>query len=148
MNRAALAVCVLALVALPAAFAGLGERVDSIERTRSATRGQSKAIKHDKFITYVVQSGEMTVKQFAADDGTIFAVSWQGPDRPDVPDLLGRYFGEYEASVSRPRFGRRAPSIAKTPGLDVVNAGRPGHFRGRAIALPLMPEGVRAEDLR
>jgi hypothetical protein len=37
-----------------------------------------------------------SVREYADAGGTVFAVAWDGPTKPDLNQLPGQYFAEYE----------------------------------------------------
>jgi hypothetical protein len=87
------------------------------------------------------------VREFVNGTGTVFAVSWRGPFKPDLQALLGRYFATY---TDAPRSaGSNRSRLAIDQSNLVVRAG--GHqraFAGLAYVPQLMPVGVRAADLQ
>jgi Protein of unknown function (DUF2844) len=91
----------------------------------------------------------IVVKEYAA-SGTVFAVAWQGPWRPDMRQLLGSYFDQYEQALeaqSNNRPGRR-PVHIQLPGLVVRMAGHPRSFTGQAYVPDMLPQGMSGEEIR
>ena len=60
----------------------------------------------------------------------VFAVSWQGPDLPDLQQILGRYFDTYVNALNS-RDGVSGPGTVALPGLVVQSA---GHMRAFSAA--------------
>jgi hypothetical protein len=50
------------------------------------------------------------VREYLGNDGKVFAVSWQGPFRPNLRQLLGAYYDTYmkAARAARPRPGQHS----------------------------------------
>lgn len=86
------------------------------------------------------------MREFVAPSGTVFAVAWQGPTRPDLRQALGQYFDAYATAPRSKLQDRRHVQIQR--GDLVVQGG--GHMRalsGRAYLLSAIPSGVNIGDL-
>ena len=89
------------------------------------------------------------VRQYASPSGNIFAVTWEGPTLPDLKQLLGRYFEDFQkAAQSQNRAGVHGPLIIQLPGLVVELGGHMRSFRGRAYLPDQMPPQVRNQEIR
>ncbi len=87
------------------------------------------------------------VRQFAAADGRVFAVTWSGPAMPDLRQLLGTYFGDYAGT--REATGRgHAQRNLENADLVVQSGGRTRAFSGRAYLPSKLPTGVVINDIR
>jgi len=64
--------------------------------------------------------------------------------------LLSSYFAQYEQALqaSSPGPAGRRPLLIEQPGLVVQSGGHSRSFSGRAYIPQMMPQGVRAEDIR
>jgi hypothetical protein len=86
------------------------------------------------------------VRQYVA-NGTVFAVSWQGPSMPDLRRLLGdSYFTQYRQAAPASRSGRGHLHV-QDPGLVVQSSGHMRAFSGKAYVPQLLPRGVDLEQL-
>ena len=87
------------------------------------------------------------VREYAAATGKIFAVTWSGPNVPDLRQLLGASFDAYAAPEAA---GPRAHSHrAVTRGdLVVQSSGRMRAFSGKAYLASLVPTGVTIDALQ
>src|SRR5271155_1329688 len=86
------------------------------------------------------------LREFAAPNGNVFAVAWQGPTRPDLRQALGPYFDAFGAAPRSKFSDRRHVQIEQ--GDLVVQSG--GHMRalsGRAYLKSAIPSGVNLGDL-
>jgi hypothetical protein len=129
------------------ASATLGEPESSV----AAEPQQNKAsIKSSDLGTYRVHLSQLpwgtVLREYAAPNGEVFAVTWRGPFVPNLKQLLGRYFDEYAAAASARRSDHRHVDVRRSD--LVVQAG--GHMRamiGRAYLPQAVPSGVSVGDL-
>lgn len=147
---AAALVAVLAQ-AMPAQ-AALGGKAASVEADRTRLRATASRAPGVGFTdTGLSADGGMTIHEFTADDGTVFAVAWRGPRRPDLKQLFGAaYFARFQAD-NPPRTGhvymRRA--LASTHSDFVVRTGGySGAQWGYAYLPARIPAGFDARNLQ
>src|SRR3954470_14512470 len=102
---------VLAWLLLPAsAFASLGGTVASVDTDR--VRTQSALVRIQQASGYSVH--EMlsptgtTIREYYGANGVVFGVSWDGEFPPDLRQLLGNYFEQYQNDVRATRRVRKA----------------------------------------
>ncbi len=92
----------------------------------------------------------IAVREYAS-GGTVFGVAWDGPAPPDMQQLLGSYFDSYmqarEQQAQNGAPGRR-PVNVELPGLVVHISGYALHFHGQAFVPDMVPQGVKAEEIR
>lgn len=87
-----------------------------------------------------------SMREFVAPSGRVFAISWQGPIRPDLRQALGQYFEPF-VSAPRAKFADRR-HLQIQQGDLVVQMG--GHMRalfGRAYLVSAIPSGISIGDL-
>jgi hypothetical protein len=89
----------------------------------------------------------ITVREYVLPNNIVFAVTWQGPVRPDMRALLGSYFPNY-VSAGEERLRGTGALIQSNGDLQIESAGRPGHFLGMAYLPRLMPADLRANNLQ
>jgi len=92
----------------------------------------------------------VTVNEYIASDGTVFAVSWRGRTPPDVPALLGTYFKQYQDaanSASPTMYGLHHSSVSG-PDVVVQTAGHMGDMWGRAYLPAMLPPGVDESEIK
>jgi Protein of unknown function (DUF2844) len=94
-----------------------------------------------------VDADDVTVREYTLPDNIVFAVTWQGPVRPDMSALLGSYFQRF-VSASEGRAHGTGPMIDRSGDLVIQSAGRPGYFSGKAYVPRLVPANVSADDLQ
>lgn len=144
-------VIVLALAAAAPARAALGRGGASVEADRAhmaARRALSAGAAHT-VNALTLPNGEGTIREFTRADGTVFAVSWQGPGRPDLRQLLGDHFDAYQAVAASPARRRmRAPVGVTSDALVVHSGGHPGAFFGFAYLPGALPDSFSLRDLQ
>jgi hypothetical protein len=87
------------------------------------------------------------LREYVSNTGSVFAVSWVSPMRPDLKQLMGSYFEQYSQAIQA-KVRRRGPVIVHSPGLVVESAGHMRGFVGHAYIPSLLPEGVTANDIQ
>ena len=133
------ALCVaIALLALPASVsATLGRDASSVDADRVRMQGALLRIsRDDAYTVHEMQSSSGTaVREYVSSTGTVFAVAWQGPWLPDLRQLLGPYFDDYQRALQTASAGRKArgPLTIALPDLTVQITGHPRAFSGRAF---------------
>lgn len=149
----ALGAILLAKGAWLPATAALGDTVASVQADRVSLKGQLRVRSEPGFSVQEITAANRTVvREFLSPGGVVFAVSWSGPDMPDLRQTLGTYFAPFQTAVKSQRTahlhrGGHNHLEIRTPGL-VVRAG--GHMRqyfGIAYVPSLLPPNVSVSDL-
>ena len=151
----ALIVCALVGGALPAS-AGLGGNQNSIQSDASALGGKMSEQRGSLdsepagglvVMSFVTGNG-VTVREYSAPSGPVFAVAWEGRRPPDLRVLLGSYYAEYVAAAAahkRPMGLHRA--VIAGPNSVFFLSGHMGRPVGGAYAPGLAPAGVDPKAL-
>ncbi len=145
------AVGALSLLSAFPAHAVLGGNYNSVETDRLHMAAQVKTSAAASFSIHLLTLANGTrVREFTRGDGTVFAVDWHGPGRPDLRQLLGTYFDTMQADNAIPVGRRRTRQPLAVSRTDFVlrTAGHPGAFQGVAILPKLAPAGFSATDLK
>ena len=112
MPRLISVLCVaLVILALPASVsATLGRDASSVDADRVRMQGALLRIaRDDAYTVHEMQSSSGTaVREYVSSTGTVFAVAWQGPWLPDLRQLLGPYFDDYQRALQAEPGKRRA----------------------------------------
>ena len=152
-----IATCAVVLLAQPGAQAGLGRPLSAASEDgtvaapaqRLAARAKSSAAQAAAAIqSQTVQTPRgVTVTEYADAAGTVFAVTWRGPFKPDLQQLLGAYFQPYVGGRSRAGAGLTTSSVH---GQDIVvhSNGRMRNFYGVAWVPSLVPAGFDVSGLQ
>ncbi len=132
--------------------AELGGIEENIEHEGRAMNMVHKKSTMEQYSVHELSKPTGTIKEFALPSGQVFAVSWRGMSRPDFELLFGSYYSEYagaeqRSKASRNQHGRQSVTVES----QHVRVSRGGHMRdihGQAVIKALLPDGVKAEDLR
>lgn len=129
------------------AQARLGEKVVVPPKAPSALQSKAMAA---LFSVRESSPNGVLVKEYISNDGVVFAVSWRGVAEPNLADLLGDYFPEYDqAAEHQLPVQRRGRTAQITASQIVVNKfGHMRDIRGLAYVPSLVPEGVNVGELQ
>src|SRR5882724_10726947 len=103
----AVAICLL----LPAtAFASLGGTVTSVETDRVQMKAALVGItQRGAYTVHTIQSPTgTTIREYYGTDGVIFGVAWEGTWQPDLRQLFGMYFDQYQGALQAAHQARRS----------------------------------------
>lgn len=144
------AACAFALPSL--GHATLGEPLGSVRNDSARMRAAGvPALARSGYTVHEYQTPSgATVREFAAADGTVFAVAWQGPTLPDITHLLGKYFDQYKGAMDARggTTGSRRRASLRQDDLVVQSYGHVGAFYGKAYLPQLLPQGVSPDQLQ
>ncbi len=143
---------VLLMLALPSrASAALGGTVATVDADRVHVQGAlMRMVTTNGYALHEIRAATGTmVREYVNSSGTVFAVAWDGPWLPDLRQVLGDHFNQYQAAIraQRARTARGVASINQ-PGLVVQMSGHARAFTGRAYIPTMLPQGVRLEAIR
>lgn len=150
--QAAIALSLLiASVSVPA-HATLGGKASTIENDRIRMVGRKSAQTVQGEVTsheVTLENGTVT-RQLTRADGTVFAVSWQGPVRPNLNQLFGTsYFQRFQSDNAPAGRIRMRRALASTHSDFVVRTGgHAGAFWGFAFLPEVAPVGFSAQSLQ
>ena len=143
---------VLALALPAAASASLGGTVATVEADRVQMKGALVRIaRSDAYTVHeTLTPTGTTIREYYSSNGVVFGVAWDGEWPPDMRQLFGSYFEQYQRSVQAiRRIGRSRGRLAiSDAGLVVNSVGHARSFSGIAYAPALMPAGVSADVIR
>ncbi len=138
----------MVLLGVQPSWAALGEPLDSVAQDQQKLHGQLRSSAGDGYSVHEITAENGTVvRQFASPSGMVFGVSWRGPFLPDLSQLLGPYFLEYQRAA-RPTVRRHGPTVVRTDRLVVETGGHVRALRGRAWVPGLMPPAVTEQVVR
>ena len=140
--KTACAITLLLLFGAHPAWAVLGQPLQSVTDDQQRLHGELRAVSHEGYTVHEISSaGGMVVKEYVSPGGMVFGVSWQGPAMPNLPNLLGSYFPQFQqAAQSSPH--RRGPVALHTDQVVVESGGHMRAFRGRAYVPSLIPSAI------
>jgi hypothetical protein len=145
LRAVSLAATLLALAAAAPAAAALGEPLASIQADGQRMKAAAPRIQAASAYTMheLQDPNGGRVREYVSSAGVVFALSWSGPFKPDLGQLLGRYFVTYAGTARSPGSDRNHLAL-DTDTLVVRAGGRQRGFSGRAWAPALVPVGVDA----
>ncbi len=143
--RIALAVFFGLVLGEAPAWAVLGEYEASVSLDQQILRGERRSIARPGYNLHEITSPNgITVNEYASPAGLVFGVSWRGPTMPNLQQLLGSYYVQFQ-QASRSRARRRGPLVVRTEKLVVESGGHMRSFHGRAYAPGLLPNNIRPD---
>jgi hypothetical protein len=134
------------------ASASLGDNASSVDRDRVHMQGALlRIVRADTHIVHEIRAASgTTVREYLTTTGTVFAVAWQGPWLPDMRQVLGTHFDQYQRAIqsgARTRKSRGSIVIDESD-LVVQMSGHQRSFSGRAYVPALVPLGLRPDSIR
>jgi hypothetical protein len=130
------------------AFATLGGDAGTTQVDQARLKAALRVTPGEKFAVHemTLPSGT-TVREFVSPQGQVFAVSWKGPFKPDLRQLMGDYFDRYVQATPTARGGHGASRVAQSD-LVVQSMGHMRAFSGHAFLPGMLPAGVAESDLQ
>jgi len=137
-----------AAVATPA-FAALGGDSTTVQADVARMKGVLRIASSAAFTVHEIttESG-VVVREYVSPDDKVFAVSWRGPLIPDLRQMLGGYYGQFQQAANAPHLGGHRHLTIREPGLVVQSSGRMRAFFGRAWAPDLVPQNFSVDDIK
>jgi hypothetical protein len=130
------------------ALAALGGDAASVDLDHVRMKAQRRVLASENYSIQEMQlSSGTTVREYLSPAGKVFAVTWTGPQMPDLEQLFGAHFTTYRNAAKGMRKGHRRQTIEEA-GLVVQSGGHMRGFVGRAYLPQLVPEGVPVDELR
>jgi hypothetical protein len=119
--------------AVSPALAGLGGKGASVEADRQHFKARmNRSAVAAGYTTQDLTTDDGTVtREYISSKGTVFAVSWTGPARPDLKQLFGPYYDRFQAENTKRGPGRR-PLRADQLDFIMRSGGHSGDFWGFA----------------
>ncbi len=146
---AGVATIALSLSAVPAQ-AGLGQARASVDSDVSRFKARLKSTATGTYTeSDLTSDGGAVTREFTNGAGTVFAVAWSGPVRPDLKTLFGDYFPRFQAdNATNGRFRRHKPLHSDDLDFIVRTGGHPGAVWGYAYLPQQVPQGFSIEGLQ
>ena len=85
------------------------------------------------------------IKQFVSND-KVFAIVWQGESTPNLTQLLGKYFHDYESATPKYK-SQTLQSIEEQDFIAYFGNAR-GRYYGKALIPSLMPNGLNYTSIK
>ncbi|HKC16779.1 MAG TPA: DUF2844 domain-containing protein [Steroidobacteraceae bacterium] len=134
--------------AAPPAMAALGDTAASVSGDSARLRASLRVVGGASYSVHELTTVEGTaIREFVTPAGSVFAVAWRGPFKPDLRLLLGAYFDLY-VSAPRSAGSTRTQLAIDQPALAVRAGGHMRAFAGVAWVPALVPAGVSPGELQ
>lgn len=151
MQRISTILLIGILAAAPlSAFAALGGNADSITTDKTQLRAQLRAEASNGYNVHTLQTeAAINVREYISMQGKVFAVAWDGPNLPDLTQLLGEYFPAFRAAMAKRRsHGIRGPVALQQDDFVIESNGHMRAYFGRAYVPSLVPPQVSFEEIQ
>ena len=136
-------------VAASPAFAALGGDVASVQADQAHINASHYVSQTNGYAVHELHSPTgSVVREFVSSSGKVFAIAWQAPSPPDLRQLLGPYFDEFQKAAALNHKPGRAPLVVQHSGLVVQLGGHLRSFTGRAYLPDQLPSGMQTEEIR
>lgn len=151
------------MFATPIAFAELGgaptlapsQRIDAVSRKAAAAEATGAAARTESAAGWstreTTSDDGMVQREYLTADGTVFAVAWRGPRRPELSVLLGTRYARQMADNARAQRQLGRGSHATTSQADqtfAVHASSHQRLSAGVAWLPrMLPAGVDPDSL-
>ncbi len=143
-----LSVFVVLLLASSSGWAVLGEYENSVATDQQRMHAQLREMSGQGYsIKQLSSLNGKVVREYVSPKGMVFGISWQSPTMPDLRQLLGSYFAQFQ-QAARSRRQRGGPLVIRTKDFVLVSGGHMRAFHGVAYVPSLVPANVSAEVVR
>ena len=132
-------------------WAGLGQTSASIDQDHQVFQAKTRTQKMQTYYTvYELKRDGLTLKEFEDKNGKIFALSWVGISHPDLSNLLGEYFYDYQNALVqvRPTPGHRRFGKFQGKNIVIEKSGLMGQSHGRAYLPQAIPKNVSLDEIQ
>ena len=138
----------LAAVLPLAAHATLGEQESTVMAEAQQAQATVKSTDHASYRVHEMQLPSGTLlREFATTDGTVFAVAWNGPSRPDLRQAMGKYFDVYLNAAAAAQHRPRTRLQIRQDQFAMDMGGHMRAFTGRAYLPQAIPAGTAVEEI-
>jgi Protein of unknown function (DUF2844) len=139
---------VLTVAVATPAFAALGGDSTTVQADVARMKGALRITSSAGVTVHEITTSYGTVvREYITPGDKVFAVSWHGPVNPDLRQMLGDYYTQYEQAATMPHPGGHRHLAIEQPGLIVQVSGRMRAFVGRAWVPSLVPQNFSVTDI-
>jgi hypothetical protein len=126
----------------------LGERVESVQSDVQQMGARVRAVARDGYTVHELSRNDgSVVREYVSSNGTVFGLAWDTPTLPNLRQLLGKHFADFQNAVqSTPR--HRGPVAIEVGTLVVESTGHLRAFHGRAYLTDLVPANLSPAVVR
>jgi hypothetical protein len=118
-----------------------------VELERARVQGALRVIPTLRYTLHEITGVDGTrIREFQNEAGIVFALSWSGPFKPDLQQLLGAQYSAFNLLPRSAESTRNAMHVA-TPQFVAESSGHGRAFSGRAYLPEQVPAGVELAEL-
>jgi len=118
-----------------------------VETDRLQVGASAHRIVHPAFAVHELTTADGgTVREYVSPAGVVFGVSWHGPAKPNLRQVLGSHFDTLSASKNRQSVSH-THLVIREGDLVFESHGRMRSFHGRAYLGSALPAGVSSNDI-
>jgi hypothetical protein len=129
-------------------FASLGGDESSVSADLSRFQGHIQNSQTSAYRLHEIETpAGIAVREYVAPSGTVFAVAWKGPFMPDLKQLLGTHYAEYQQALQSSSHPAHGPVAIRVQNLVVELSGHMRGFSGRAYLVDQVPADVSVESI-
>lgn len=114
-------------------------------------RGQLQSTPMQQYeLHQIVTSGGTVIREYMTPQGKVFAVTWRGSFPPNLQQLFGSYYEQFQEAVlaaTQMRAGTRRMLGIAQPDFVVKESGRMRSYQGKAYVPSMIPAGVAVDAL-
>src|SRR3979490_57952 len=100
LTRTAVCSVLVAVTVAAPAFAALGGDATSVQADLVKMKGALRITSSAAFTVHEITTSYGTVvREYVSPGDKVFAVSWRGPVIPDLPQMLGGYYGQFQQAA-------------------------------------------------
>ena len=141
-------------------WATLGDNAASVLTNQSQMRGTVRSVDRQTYVLHEISTPSgAKVREYVSPAGAVFAVAWEGQFPPNFEQLLGPYYQQVQQALAQQKAAqqsgdqkqarqRRGPVYVETSGIVFEQSGHLRSFHGQAYIPQLLPQGVKAGDIR
>ncbi len=101
------AILIALLLSSGAALAALGADEASVTADQLQMKATHRVAAGQQYTVHEIQTaGGTVIREYVSAQGQVFAVVWRGPQLPDLQQILGTYFADFQAAGQGRRAGR------------------------------------------
>jgi hypothetical protein len=131
------------------AWAVLGQYESSVSLDQEYMRGELREEARQGYKLQEITSPDGSiVREYVSPAGLVFGIAWQTRVMPNLQQLLGSYFTEFQQAAQSKVRRRGGPLLVRTGKLVLFSGGHMRSFHGSAYAPSLLPKNLSPEAVR
>lgn len=133
----------------PSALAALGGDVRSISSDTEMMQGSLQTTPMQQYDLHAITtSGGTLIHEYMTPQGKVFAITWRGPFAPNLQQLFGAYYTQYQsAAAANAAPGNHRMLSVHQSDFVLQAVARMRAYHGKAYIPSLVPAGVSVAAL-